>query len=72
VNVVERELVDEAEIGRVMAQDARLRQRFRSVILLLIPNKWGARGTLFRFIDRVPRSSLYAMRERTLELLLKI
>jgi hypothetical protein len=58
--IAERELVD---------ADAALRQRLRAVVLELIPNKWGIRGTLFRLIDRAPSSALLSMRERILELL---
>lgn len=45
-----------------------LRRRLRAVVLELIPNKWGLRGTLFRLVDHAPPAALYAMRDRIKEL----
>jgi hypothetical protein len=68
VTTAERDTVDEQAIARVMQQDEELRQRLRACVLELVPNKWGIRGTLFRIIDRAPRSSILSMRERIREL----
>ena len=57
-------LVDDEQLR----SDELLRQRLRNVVLELIPNKWGLRGTLFRIVDHAPASVLHAMRERIAEL----
>lgn len=67
--IADRQLVDETTIDEAMALDAQLRQRLRAVILELIPNKWGIRGTLFHLIDRAPSSAILAMRDRIRDLL---
>jgi hypothetical protein len=59
---VDRELDAQAIV------DEQLRQRLRNVVLELVPNKWGIRGTLFRLVDHAPTSALRAMRDRIREL----
>lgn len=61
-------MISEREISARMREDEELRKRMRAVILELVPNKWGIRGTLFHLIDRAPPSALLAMRERIREL----
>jgi hypothetical protein len=61
--IADRQLVDDDAIA-----EQRLRQRLRSVVLEIIPNKWGLRGTLFRIVDHAPSSVLLAMRDRIREL----
>jgi hypothetical protein len=60
-------VVDDRELNDQVAEQ-RLRQRLRSVVLEVIPNKWGLRGTLFRIVDHAPHSVLLAMRDRIREL----
>jgi hypothetical protein len=64
----ERELVTDDEIAERIADDERLRQRLRNVVLLVVPNKWGLRGTLFRVIDHAPPSRVLALRDSIREL----
>lgn len=61
---------DELENARAALPTAdELRQRLRSCVLELVPNKWGLQGHLFRTIDHAPEAWLYALRDRLREIL---
>ena len=61
---------DELEAARAAPPTAEeIRQRLRSCVLELVPNKWGLQGHLFRTIDHAPEPLIYALRDRLREIL---
>jgi hypothetical protein len=61
-------MITERELVLVDPAADELRRRLRAIVLELVPNKWGIRGTLFRIIDHASPSVLLSMRDRIREL----